>query len=275
MLSLVIVWIPRRGLLAMYLVGARVELIHPVEQLPAFRWSSSLQAYLARNRRQLVWLGTDDDVGLIGLSDMEVQAPLLRHMPKFPNATTLILQGPLVDSMGLYVNSSQVRRVFIEANGGVLHLDWLRPLASLQELKVRNVQSWDMSDETAAMLNRLHRIDVYDSDLSPRVFIELAKLREFTGTLAFQACHGIDDAAMRQLSQMQVIRLELKACFGIGDDEIRELKHFPRLRFLQLSQTHVSEKEMQRLQKAMPLIQIDERWSPSLRGPSVNGGMSF
>lgn len=259
----------------MYLAGARVELIHPIEGLPAFRWSRSVQACVARNRRQLVWLGTDDDVGLIGLSDMGTQAPLLRHMSKFPNATSLILQGPLVDSMGLGVDSSRVRRVFIDGTGGVIHLDWLRSLASLQELKVRNVQSWDMSDETAAMLNRLHRIDVYESDLSPTVFVELAKLREFTGTLAFQSCHGIDAEALRQLSQTQVIRLELKACFGIGDDEIRELKHFPKLRFLQMSQTHVSRKEMQRLQKAMPLIQIDERWSPNLRGPSVNGGMSF
>lgn len=275
MISAVIVWLPRRELLAMSLAGARVELIHPIEQLPVFRWSPALQGFLSRNHRRLIWLGTDDDVSLIGLSDPVSQGRLLRHLTRFPNCRTLILRGSLVDQLGNLGLCSNIHRVFIEGDGADVDWNGLSPLTSLRELKLRNLKWSVIPEPTIPSFEHLQRIDVYESHLPPALFAGLGRFKHFSGVLAFHGCHGIDAMAFRQIGKTHVVRLELKSCFGIGDEEIRGLRNCPSLRFLQLENAHVSQKEIQRLQNAMPSIQIDQRWHPNPRGPSVNGGISF
>lgn len=262
-------WSPRRGLLIVKLAGARIELIHPLEHRAAarslpFGWSPPVRMFLGRNNQRLNWLGTDDDVGLVGFSNSFASDFLLTQLQHFPNARTLILTGSPSKSLPEAVKSIRLERIFINAQGAAINLDGINSIQTLQELKLSSVTSLEMSDETLATMNRLHRLDLYAGKLSPDAFRQLARMRDFAGTLAFHRCSGVDANAIGQLSGLtRLVRLELDYCPHIGDAEIEALKRMSHLRFLELRDTEASADTID-LQAALPNCRIDWRGSSSV-----------
>lgn len=262
-------WSPRRGLLMVKLAGARIELIHPLEHRAAarslpFGWSPPVRTFLGRNNQRLNWLGTDDDVGLVGLGNTVMPDYLLSQLQQFPNARTLILTGSPSTSLPEAVKAIRLERIFIDAQEEALHLDGINSIQTLQELKLSNVTSLDMSDETLATLNRLRRLDFYAAKLSPDVFRQLARMRDFAGTLAFHRCRGVDAEAIGMMSRLtHLVRLELDYCPHIGDAEIEALKQMSHLRFLELRDTEASADTID-LHAALPGCRIDWRGSSSV-----------
>lgn len=262
-------WSPRRGLLMVKLAGARIELIHPLEHRAAarslpFGWSPPVRTFLGRNNQRLNWLGTDDDVGLIGFSNSLIRDFLLTQLQHFPNARTLILTGSPSTSLPAAAKSIRLERIFINAQGEAIHLDGINSIQTLQELKLSNVTSFDVSDETLVTLNRLHRLDFYAAKLSPDAFRQLGRMQDFAGTLAFHRCSGVDANAIRQLAGLtRLVRLELDYCPRIGEAEIEALKRMSHLRFLELRGTEGTANATD-LQAALPNCRIDWRGSSSV-----------
>lgn len=262
-------WSPRRGLLMVKLAGARIELIHPLEHRAAarslpFGWSPPVRTFLGRNNQRLNWLGTDDDVGLVGLGNTLMPDYLLGQLQQFPNARTLMLTGSPSTSLPAAVKSIRLERIFINAQGEAISLDGINSIQSLQELKLSNVTSLEMSDETLATLNRLHRLDFYAAKLTPDAFRQLARMQDFAGTLAFHRCSGVDAQAIGRLAGLtRLVRLELDYCPHIGDAEIEALKQMSHLRFLELRDTEAAA-DATDLQASLPGCRIDWRGSSSV-----------
>jgi len=257
-------WSPRRGLLAVKLAGARIELIHPLEHrllarsLP-FGWSPPVRQFLGRNNQRLNWLGTDDDVALVGLGDYSTSPFLLSQLRHFPNARTLILQGSPSSLLPAAVKGGCLERIFINAEDRPVNLDGIHSIGTLQELKLHNVTTLEMSDQTLSTLNGLHRLDLYASDLSPDVFRQLARIQSFAGTLAFHRCSGIDVDAIAELQRLpRLVRLEIDYCPQIGAAEITALKGISHLRFLELRGTEALRGTID-LKSTLPDCQIDWR----------------
>lgn len=262
-------WSPRRGLLMVKLAGARIELIHPLEHRAAarslpFGWSPPVRTFLGRNNQRLNWLGTDDDVGLVGFGNRFASDFLLTQLQYFPNARTLILTGSPSKSLPAAVKSMRLERIFINAQDESLNLDGITSIQSLQELKLSSVTSLEMSDETLETMNRLHRLDLYAAKLTPDLFRQLSRMQSFAGTLAFHRCSGVDAQAIERLAGLtHLVRLELDYCPHIGNAEINALKRMSHLRFLELRDTEAADQTAD-LQAALPDCRID--WRGSARG---------
>ncbi len=265
-IALTAFWMPRRGLLILKLAGARIELIHPLQHRPLVRsipfgWSPPIRLFLGRNNQRVNWLGTDDDVGLVGLNDVGRTDRWLETLHSFPNLRTLILdEGPSKDWVHFAKPLPQLRRVFINGSMNSIDLDGLSPFVNLEELKLSTVSSVEFSDQALHQLNRLHRLDIYKSALTNSVFVELGRLTEFCGTLALNRCQGINQGVLRQLASMaRLARLELNYCESIGDAELLALREFRQLRFLSLRETQASAVVLEQLKQDHPQCTIEIR----------------
>lgn len=257
---------PRLGLLRMKLSGARIELIHPLEHRPLarslpFGWSQPARLFLGRNNQRLNWLGTDDDVGLVGIPTLEAQPRLLPLVKYFPKAKSLIISGASTEAMQNSLNSdTTLERVFINGDGASLDLDGLQNLRTLKELKLINVGSLKMSAQTIQSLSQLERLDVIQSALSRDAILQIGGLSSFSGTLAFHRCEGLDVSALRNLAGLKhLARLELDFCMRIGDNEVRELKEYQQLASLKLRGIQATPTTLEDLKKALPKCRIDLR----------------
>jgi hypothetical protein len=257
---------PRRGLLQMKLSGARIELIHPLEHRPLarslpFGWSQPARLFLGRNNQRLNWLGTDDDVGLVGIQDLEAQPRLLPLMRHFPKAKSLIISGTSTDALQDSLNSdTPLERVFINGHGTSVDLDGLQNLRTLKELKLSDVGSLKMSARTIQLLSLLERLDVIQSTLSRDAFLQIGGLTSFRGTVAFHRCEGLDASALRHLAGLKhLVRLELNFCTRIGDNEVRELMEYQQLTSLKLRGIQATSATLEQLERALPQCRIDLR----------------
>lgn len=263
-ISAVVFWYPRRALLTVKLAGARIELIHRLEHRPMVRampfgWNRVLQSFLGRNNQRLNWLGTDNDVGLIGLGGIPRQEQMLNQVRQFPNARTLLLKGPLpTQKLRQALRDCRIDRVFYNADDEPLCLDGLQDLRSLETLMLFSVTSIGFSEDSRDALGRLKSVQFYECRFQPEAFVQLATLQSYRGNLMFSRCEGIDTAALKNLCQLKhLFRLHLAYCDGIGEPELDALSQFEGLQFLTLESIKISPESVTRLRQSLPHCKLE------------------